>query len=603
MSLFNELKRRNVFKVGIAYVVVAWLVAQVLQLVFESFGTPGWAIKSVLVLLAMGLPFALFFAWAFELTPDGIKREHEVDRSQSITVQSGNKLNRMIIVVLVLALSYFAYDKFVLSTEREAALIQSATQIVTEPPVNTDASTESYKSIAVLPFVNMSSDPEQEYFSDGISEELLNVLAKIDSLKVAARTSSFSFKGQNKPVGEIAQVLGVDHILEGSVRKSGSQIRVTAQLIRVSDGFHMWSETYDRELVNIFAIQDEITEAIVSELRIELDVQTPLTSTTTNNPEAYQEYLKGRYFWNLRTTQYLYLAVEHFERATELDPSYSEAWVGLGEAWVLLPVWELSDAKAPEQLKHARLSAEKALSLNPRSGRAHTVLGYIHMIRLEWRDSFANYELALDYEPENATAWHWYAYTLVSVGKYGMAEEAYQAGLELDPLSRIIGTNAAELHMVAGQYDVALDRIDQTLAFAPDFSYGWQTKGLIHIVRNEFAEARAAFRIKSEIDGVENFELKAVDLIEEFVRSEKPGNLPDWLNDFSLLDPFYASFVLVFVGQYEAALDLIERQSAGNIPINVVTFLTAVFYQEKMGHMPRYQELVTRLTTVEADTD
>jgi tetratricopeptide (TPR) repeat protein len=331
-------------------------------------------------------------------------------------------------------------------------------------------------------------------------------------------------------------------------------------------------------------------------------VQTPLTSTTTNNPEAYQEYLKGRYFWNLRTIQYLYLAVEHFERATELDPSYSDAWVGLGEAWVLLPVWELSDAKAPEQLEHARLAAENALTLNPRSGRAHTVLGYIHMIRLEWRDSFVNYELALGYEPENATAWHWYAYTLVSVGKLGMAEEAYQTGMELDPLSRIIGTNAAEFHMVAGQYDVALDRIDQTLAFAPDFSYGWHTKGFIHIVRNEFAEARAVFRKMSEIDGVESIELKAVDLIEEFVRSGKPGHLPDWLNDLNLLDPYSASFLLVCVGQYEEALDLIERQSAGNIPHSVVGFLTAVLYQEKMGHIPRYQELVTRLTTVEPDT-
>ena len=264
MSIFNELKRRNVFKVGIAYVIVAWLVAQVLQLVFESFGTPDWAIKSVLVLLATGLPFALFFAWAFELTPDGLMREQDVDRSQPVAPQTGSKLNLMITVVLVLALAYFAYDKFVLSGEREAALVEAATQTVKEQIVSADESAESGISIAVLPFVNMSSDPEQEYFSDGISEELLNVLAKIDSLKVAARTSSFSFKGQNKPIGEIAQVLGVDHILEGSVRKSGKQIRITAQLIRVSDGFHMWSETYDRELVNIFAIQDEITEAIVS---------------------------------------------------------------------------------------------------------------------------------------------------------------------------------------------------------------------------------------------------------------------------------------------------------------------------------------------------
>ena len=603
MSIFNELKRRSVFKVGIAYVIVAWLVAQVLQLVFESFGTPDWAIKSVLVLLATGLPFALFFAWAFELTPDGVKRDHEVDRSQPTATQSDNKLNLMIFVVLILALSYFAYDKFVLSTEREAALVEAATQTVTEQSAATETTTESFKSIAVLPFVNMSSDPEQEYFSDGISEELLNVLAKIDSLKVAARTSSFSFKGQNKPVGEIAKVLGVDHILEGSVRKSGSQIRITAQLIRVSDGFHMWSETYDRELVNIFAIQDEITEAIVSELRIKLDVQEQIASTTTSNPEAYQEYLQGRYFWNLRTTEYMYLAVEYFERAVQLDPSFADAWLGLGESYVLLPVWEYDDAKAPQQLEQARVAAEKALSLNPKSGRAHAVLGELHQLKLEWHKALFNFDLAVKYGPENATTWAWYAGGLMTLGKSEMAEKAYEKAIALDPLSRVIGANAAELQMFTGQYDAALDRIDKTLAFAPDFRYGWQVKGFIHIVRNEFDEARAAFRKISEIAGAKRFELKTVDLIEEFVRTGEPGQTPDWLNNPILIDQYYPSLVLVCAGQYEQALDLIEQVSTGNIPYSVAFFLRSVLFQQKIGHMPRYQELVTRLTTVEPDKD
>jgi TolB-like protein/cytochrome c-type biogenesis protein CcmH/NrfG len=601
LSLFNELKRRNVFKVGIAYVIIAWLVAQVLQLVFESFGTPDWAIKSVLVLLATGLPFALFFAWAFELTPGGIKREHEVDRSQPVTAKSGNKFNLMMTVVLVLALSYFAYDKFVLSTEREAALIESVTQTVTEPPANTDASTESYKSIAVLPFVNMSSDPEQEYFSDGISEELLNVLAKIESLKVAARTSSFSFKGQNKPVGEIADVLGVDHILEGSVRKSGSKIRITAQLIRVSDGFHMWSETYDRELVNIFAIQDEITAAIVNQLRIKLDVQEQIASTTTSNHEAYQEYLKGRYFWNLRTTEDMYLAVEHLERAVQLDPSFVDAWLGLSEAYVILPIWEYDEAKAPHHFKQTRVAAEKALSLRPNSGRAHAALGELHLIRMEWRESLFNFDLAVKYAPENATAWAWFAGALLPLGKIEMAGKAYEKAMTLDPLSRVIGSNAAEFQIFIGQYDAALDRIDRTLVFAPDFIYGWQVKGFIHIIKNEFDAARAAFRRMSEIAGVKVFELKTVDIIEAFVRTGKPGQTPDWLNDQKLIDQYYPSVVLVCAGQYEQALDLIERVSKGSIPLSAVYYLRSALFQEKIGHMPRYQELVTRLTTFESD--
>ena len=602
LSILNELKRRNVFKVGIAYVIVAWLVAQVLQLVFESFGTPVWAIKTVLVLLATGLPFALFFAWAFEMTPDGLKRESEVDRSQSITPQTGGKLNLTITALMAMALAYFAYDKFVLSGDREAALVAAMTQAVTEQkPPEPEAAANTEKSIAVLPFVNMSSDSEQEYFSDGISEELLNGLAKIDSLKVAARTSSFSFKGQNKPIGEIAQVLGVEHILEGSVRKSGDQVRITAQLIRVSDGFHMWSETYDRELVNIFIIQDEITDAIVSELRVKLDVQTQITSTTTSNHEAYQEYLQGRYYWNLRTAPNIYLAVEHLERATQLDPTYTDAWTSLGEAWVLLPIWEYNYEKAPEQFEQARLAANKALTLNPASGDAYSVLGYIHMLKLEWRECFENFELALRFEPEDANIWHWYAYALSSVGKYNMTEEAYQTALNLDPLSRIISANSAEQFILSGRYDIALDRIEQTLALAPDFAFAWHMKGISHTAKNEFADARAAFGKYFELLDNETLELKLVDYIEESIRTEIPGQPPEGLEDPTLVDPYFASFALVSAGQYDGALDLIEQQSESNIPHSAALYLNSVLFQEKMGHISRYHELVARLATVESE--
>jgi len=577
--------------------IVAWLVAQVLQLVFESFGTPVWAIKSVLVLLAIGFPFALFFAWAFEMTPEGIKREADVDRSKSITSQTGSKLNVMIMIVMALALAYFAYDKFVLSGDRYTAPGDAATQAATEEPAVKEAPTETDWSIAVLPFVNMSSDPEQEYFSDGISEELLNGLAKIDSLKVAARTSSFSFKGQNLPVGEIAEVLGVDHILEGSVRKSGSQIRVTAQLIRVSDGFHMWSETYDRELVNIFAIQDEITAAIVNELRLRLTDQPKIASTGTSNTEAYKEYLQGRYFWNLRETENLYLAAEHFEKATRLDPSYADAWLGMAESWVLLPVWEFSRDKAPEQMERARQAASSALELNPRSGRAHSVLGYRNILRLEWREAFSNFEQSLKFEPGSATAWHWYAGGLLSVGRLDEGAQAYKMALELDPRSRVIGASAADGLSFIGQYDAALNRIDQTLAFAPDFLFAWQLKGFYHIAKNEFAEARAAFLKLSEIAGTKRFEMKTVDLIEEYVKTGQPGQLPDWLDDPTLIDRYYASFTLVCAGHYEAALDLIEQQAESSIPNIAAAMLRSTLYQEKMGDIPRYQELVTRLAT------
>ena len=604
LQLFKELQQRNVFRAAIGYIVSSWILAQVADLVLENIGAPGWVMQSILLVLALGFPVVVFFSWAYEVTPEGIKLESEIDRSQSIKHVTGRKLDRAITFLLIVALGYFAYDKFVLSAAREEALVEATMQVVTEQDSEEpEVSVTADKSIAVLPFVNMSSDPEQEYFSDGISEELLNVLSKIDSLKVAARTSSFSFKGQNKPVSEIAQVLGVDHILEGSVRKSGSQIRVTAQLIRVSDGFHMWSETYDRELVNIFAIQDEITAAIVGELRVELDVQAQIASTATSNPEAYREYLQGRYYWNLRDTENIYLAVGHFERATQLDPSYADAWVGLAESWVLLPIWELDNAKAPEQLQNARLAAEKVLSLNPQSGRAHSALGYMHMLKLEWHDCFENFELALNYEPANAGIWHWYGYALLTVGKTALAEEAFQRALELDPLSRIINANAAEQFFITGQYDVALDRTEQALVLAPDFAFAWAIKAEIHLARNEFVEARAAFQKQAELVGEELIPAEVIDYVEKSVRTGKPGQPPAWFNDPNLTEPYFVDLLLVCAGQYEGALDLIEQQSAGNIPHTAAYYLRSDLYQQKMGHIPRYQELVTRLTTVESETD
>jgi TolB-like protein/lipoprotein NlpI len=602
LQLFKELQRRNVLRVASGYIVSSWLLAQVADLVLENIGAPAWVMQTILLVLALGFPVVVFFSWAYEVTADGIKLESEVDRSQSITPVTGRKLDRAITAMLIIALAYFAYDKFVLDPSRDEALVEATTQAMSEQAsAELKVAANAEKSIAVLPFVNMSSDPEQEYFSDGISEELLNGLTKIDSLKVAARTSSFSFKGQNKPIGEIAQVLGVAHILEGSVRKSGSQIRVTAQLIRVSDGFHVWSETYDREMANIFAIQDEITEAIVNELRVKLNVQTQAASMATSNLMAYQEYLQGRYYLNLRTTPSIYLAVEHFERATQLDPSYSDAWTGLGEASVLLPIWEFNNEKAPGQFELARLAANKALTLNPASGSAHAVLGYLHMMNLEWRDSFTNYELALKHEPENAHIWHWYGFVLGSVGKYAMAEDAYQTAIKLDPLSRIISTNAAEQFNLSGQYDIALDHIQQTLAFAPDFAFAWQTKGVSHVARNEFAEARAAFQKSSELLGTVRLEPAIIDFIEESVRLGTPVQPPIGLNDPDLVDPYFASIALVVSGQYENALDFIEQQSASNIPHTGALYLNSVLFHEKMGHIPRFQELVARLATFESD--
>ena len=279
MGLLAELKRRNVFRVGVAYVLLAWVVIQVTDTVGPALNLPEWTLTVVTWFGVIGFPFALFFAWAFELTPSGIKREKDVDRTESVTHSTGRKIDFVIIGLLVVALlSVVIFD------DSPPAVPGAKGGPVAETAAEPDAN-RSYDSIGVLPFENMSSDPEQDYLSDGIAEELLNALAKLQNLQVAARTSSFAFKGQNQNITEIGSKLNVDTILEGSVRKSGDRLRITAQLIDTADGYHLWSETYDREVTDVFKIQDDITTAIVAALRVHLDTGEP---PVVSAPEATQ---------------------------------------------------------------------------------------------------------------------------------------------------------------------------------------------------------------------------------------------------------------------------------------------------------------------------
>ncbi|MCH7895144.1 MAG: hypothetical protein IH907_11625 [Proteobacteria bacterium] len=241
-NLFTELKRRNVFRVAMAYAVIGWLLAEIGGLLFATFEAPGWVMKVYTTLIILGFPLALFLAWAFELTPDGIKREHEVDRSETITHQTGQKLNTVIIIVIAIAVGFLLFERFAGQRGEQTAGAESTPTTVQDDTI----------SIAVLPFINMSSDPEQEYFSDGISEEILNLLVRVDGLSVASRTSAFAFKGQTQNLAEIANILGVDYVLEGSVRKFKDRVRITAQLIDAGTDRHLWSDTFDRELTDIF---------------------------------------------------------------------------------------------------------------------------------------------------------------------------------------------------------------------------------------------------------------------------------------------------------------------------------------------------------------
>ena len=315
-KLFSELKRRNVVRVGIAYVVLSWVALQVGDVLFDMFGTPDWVGKTLAVLLVLGFPFACLFAWAFEMTPEGIKKTRDVDLSDSITHSTGRRLNTVIIVALVFALGYFIWER----------------QGLVEPGVATVESGAVDKSIAVLPFVNMSSDEEQEWFADGLTEEILNALARTPDLLVASRTSSFQFKGQNTDISEIAKTLGVAHVLEGSVRRGGERLRVTAQLIRASDGFHLWSETFDRKPEDVIAIQEDVAFEIANALETAMDPEAlkQMVSAGTASVAAYEAYLEGLALEGLvgssGNVEDWPRAMEAFVRARNLDREFSLAW-------------------------------------------------------------------------------------------------------------------------------------------------------------------------------------------------------------------------------------------------------------------------------------
>src|SRR5437763_3369010 len=308
-GFFAELKRRNVYKVAVAYTVISWLVLQAASLLFVTFEAPPWAMKVFVVAVALGFPIALVLAWAFEITPEGIKRAEDIEPSDSITHKTGRKLTVLIVVLAMAASALLTYQL----TKRGGASAKS------ERPVESSAA----KSIAVLPFVDMSQAKDQEYFCDGISEEILDALAKVDGLRVVARTSSFSFKGKNTDVSEVANKLNVENVLEGSLRREGNRIRITAQLISARNGFHLWSDTYERELKDVFAVQDEITRAIVDALKVKLAVAPP--ARTRQNTEAYDLYLQGLYFSNKSTEEELRKSLDLFQRSLEKDPNSARA--------------------------------------------------------------------------------------------------------------------------------------------------------------------------------------------------------------------------------------------------------------------------------------
>jgi len=448
MSFVEELKRRNVFKVAIAYVIVAWLIAQVTELALDSFASPEWVMKTVLFLMIIGFPLALIFAWAFELTPDGIKLEKDVAPSESVTHMTGRKLDFIIIAVLALALVYFAYDELVIELGQEDASVAASTQ--TGEVTETNAAD---MSVAVLPFINISGDPDNEYFADGLAEEILNLLAKIPGLKVIGRTSSFAFKGKNEDLRLIGEALGVKTVLEGSVRKSGDLVRITAQLNDVSDGSHIWSETYDRTMTDIFAVQDDVAAAIIEALQIHVGAK-PMRGRPTENMEAYALFLRARVSLNnldVRGAEELVL------KAIELDPNFAEAYELLAHSYWNLAGTGVEVAKGRELTRDA---AAKALAIDPDLVFALALYQSANVENYSYLRSVEAFERAVREQPSNPGPLDTLIFDLEEAGYFREALVVAERFVSLDPLSPVANIRLFETLYAVGRTSEAVAALE-----------------------------------------------------------------------------------------------------------------------------------------------
>ncbi|HSM26495.1 MAG TPA: tetratricopeptide repeat protein [Thioalkalivibrio sp.] len=583
MSFLAELKRRNVLRVGAAYVVAAWQVIQVVETIFPAFGFGDVAVRNTTIVFAIGFIPALIFAWAFELTPEGLKKESEVDRSQSVTPHTGKKLDRMIMVGLAVALGYFAFDKFVLDPQREAAKDEQVAGQVerAKQQGRSEALVESYgdKSIAVLPFVNMSSDEEQEYFSDGISEELLNLLAKIPELRVISRSSAFSYKGKDIKLAQVAEALNVAHILEGSVRKAGKKIRITAQLIDARSDTHLWSETYDRTLDDVFAIQDDIAAMVVAQLKITLLGEAPHVEET--DPEAYALHLQARHLGRMSTAEGYEQSIALYQQALAIDPEYPAAWDGLAGNYInmagngLLP-WDEGYAKARE-------ATEKALAIDPDYAPAHSRLGWIAMYGdNDLAQAARHFERALQLDPDAINIIGSAAVLLFTLGGLDEAIAIDEYVATRDPVNPNSHFNLAESYLSAGRWDEAIAAYETTLRLSPGRMGAHYAIGRTLLFKGEFEAALESF---TREEGDEQYRVKgqALALYALGRQEEHQAKLNELIERWGDRWPSEVAHVYAFMGNADLAFEWLNKAVlAGE------TFDPAEFFFQPLADDPRW---------------
>jgi serine/threonine-protein kinase len=497
---FSELKRRNVYKVAVAYIVAGWALAQGIAQVFPVFYVPNWAIQLVVILIIIGFPVAVMLAWAFEITPEGIKRTEDVDTTQPHSI--GGAWIYIVVVSVLVSVGLFFLGRY------------SATNAT--PGHSESAMANSKKSIAVLPLVNESGDPRDEYFSDGLSEELIAALAQITGLKVIGRSSSFRFKDTKEEPKTIGKELGVSTLLDGTVRKQGDRVRIVAQLVNAADGIQLWTRTFDRELKDIFAVQEEIAKAVADSLKVTLLGSDTAQRNMPKNIEAHNAYLQGHFHFQRRNLEDYRKAVDYFDQAIRLDPNYALAYAERSEAWTF--IGDLTGRREPAWSK-ARSDAEKAVAIAPGLAEARAALGWVRFF-IDWKfaEGLSELKRAKELSASNPTANDLLARVIVYLGRLDEAERQARQAVELDPLSVIAQGNLARVLLFAGKLDESDAAARKAAELQPTAaaSHRWQVTEAI--LRGDGETALREAQLEPD-DGYRRFELA----LAQQIRGNRPA--------------------------------------------------------------------------------
>jgi TolB-like protein/Tfp pilus assembly protein PilF len=592
-GLFAELKRRNVYKVAVAYAIIGWLLIQIATATFPVLEIPAWGAKLVIAVVVLGFPIALILAWAFELTPEGIKRTEEVALNKSIRHRTGRKLIGVIVILMVIAVAFFAF-RFLRPKSTDATIRSTAPLPV---PASTPAAIPE-KSIAVLPFASLSEDKANAYFAEGIQDELLTRLSKIADLKVISRTSTLKFKSAPENLADIGRLLGVANIVEGSVQRSGDQVRVNVQLIKAATDSHLWADIYDRKLTDIFAVESEIAKSIAEKLQAKLTTPelTALATFPTPNQEAYELYLKGRFFLDKRTGENLRKAIEYFDASIAKDSSYPLAYVGLGDAWSLLPNYGAAPAR--ESIPQAKAAIRKALEMDAMLPEAHATFGRLLCYDFDFPRSIAELDRAIVLKPNYAMAHHWLSSgPLMGLGDFDRAVASGKRAIELDPLSLINNADLGWVYFCARRYDEAIAQARRTLEMDPRFYTARYYLGNALQLKGNLNEAAAEYEKAAELD---DDPVVLAFISQAYARSGREKEARAILTRLTeqaksrYVSPY--SFAIMFIGlrENDRAMDVLERAYAEGAGYDLFVLKVDPLLDDLRGN-PRFEALVGKI--------